>query len=64
MGICRYILFFILASTNIGKGNLDIKVPEVKTDKDLEILNKNFNQMIIRLKDQQEKLTTLVPIRT
>jgi two-component system nitrogen regulation sensor histidine kinase NtrY len=46
----------ILASTSIGKGNLNIKVPEVKTDKDLEILNKNFNQMIERLKDQQDKL--------
>jgi two-component system nitrogen regulation sensor histidine kinase NtrY len=46
----------ILASTSIGEGNLDIKVPEVKTDKDLEILNKNFNQMIDRLKDQQDKL--------
>jgi two-component system nitrogen regulation sensor histidine kinase NtrY len=46
----------ILASTSIGKGNLDIKVPEVKTDKDLEILNRNFNEMIRRLKDQQEKL--------
>ena len=46
----------ILASTSIGEGNLDVKVPEVKTDKDLEILNKNFNQMINRLKNQQEKL--------
>ena len=46
----------ILASTSIGQGNLEIKVPEVKTDKDLEILNKNFNQMIERLKDQQDKL--------
>jgi two-component system nitrogen regulation sensor histidine kinase NtrY len=46
----------ILASTAIGQGNLEIKVPEVKTDKDLEVLNKNFNQMIERLKDQQEKL--------
>jgi two-component system nitrogen regulation sensor histidine kinase NtrY len=52
----RSINNLILASTSIGKGNLDIKVPEVKTDKDLEILNKNFNQMIDRLKDQQEKL--------
>jgi two-component system nitrogen regulation sensor histidine kinase NtrY len=52
----RSINNLILASTSIGEGNLDIKVPEVKTDKDLEILNKNFNQMIIRLKDQQEKL--------
>jgi two-component system nitrogen regulation sensor histidine kinase NtrY len=52
----RSINNLILASTSIGEGNLDIKVPEVKTDKDLEILNKNFNQMIDRLKDQQEKL--------
>ena len=52
----RSINNLILASTSIGEGNLDIKVPEVKTDKDLEILNKNFNQMIDRLRDQQEKL--------
>jgi len=52
----RSINNLILASTSIGEGNLDIKVPEVKTDKDLEILNKNFNKMIERLKDQQEKL--------
>ena len=52
----RSINNLILASTSIGEGNLDIKVPEIKTDKDLEILNKNFNQMIDRLKDQQEKL--------
>jgi two-component system nitrogen regulation sensor histidine kinase NtrY len=52
----RSINNLILASTSIGEGNLDIKVPEVKTDKDLEVLNKNFNKMIERLKDQQEKL--------
>jgi two-component system, NtrC family, nitrogen regulation sensor histidine kinase NtrY len=52
----RSINNLILASTSIGEGNLDIKVPEVKTDKDLEILNKNFNQMIYRLKSQQEKI--------
>mgnify|MGYP001252911098 CR=1 FL=1 len=52
----RSINNLILASTSIGEGNLNTKVPEVKTDKDLEILNKNFNQMIDRLKDQQEKL--------
>jgi len=52
----RSINNLILASTSIGEGNLDIKVPEVKTDKDLEILNKNFNEMIDRLKDQQDKL--------
>ena len=52
----RSINNLILVSTAIGQGNLEIKVPEVKTDKDLEVLNKNFNQMIERLKDQQEKL--------
>ena len=46
----------ISASTNIGKGNLNSKVPEIKTDKELEVLNRNFNQMIDRLKYQQNKL--------
>tara|TARA_B100001057_G_scaffold499142_1_gene608705 strand:- start:535 stop:2316 length:1782 start_codon:yes stop_codon:yes gene_type:complete len=52
----RSINNLIFASTAIGDGNLNAKVPEVKTDKDLEILNKNFNSMIDRLKTQQEKL--------
>jgi len=52
----RSINNLIYASTSIGEGNFDAKVPEVKTDKDLEILNKNFNLMIDRLKTQQEKL--------
>ncbi len=52
----RSINNLIFASTAIGDGNLNTKVPEVKTDKDLEILNKNFNLMIERLRTQQEKL--------
>ena len=52
----RSINNLIIASANIGKGNLDVKVPEIKTDKDMEILNKNFNLMINQLKSQQEKL--------
>ena len=52
----RSINNLILASTAIGQGNLNTKVPEIKTDKDMEILNKNFNSMISRLKNQQEKL--------
>jgi len=52
----RSINNLILASTSIGEGNLNIKVPEVKTDKDLEKLNRNFNKMIKKLRDQQEKL--------
>ncbi len=52
----RSINNLIYASAAIGNGNLNTKVPEVKTDKDLEILNKNFNLMIDRLKTQREKL--------
>ena len=52
----RSINNLISASTAIGEGNLETKVPEIKTDKDLEILNKNFNLMISKLKNQQEKL--------
>ncbi len=52
----RSINNLILASNAIGDGNLNTKVPEIKTDKDLEVLNKNFNSMISRLKNQQEKL--------
>ena len=52
----RSINNLILASSSIGDGNFEAKVPLVKTDKDLETLNKNFNLMIDRLKNQQEKL--------
>ena len=52
----RSINNLIYASSAIGKGDLYSKVPELKTDKDLETLNKNFNSMIKRLKEQQEKL--------
>ena len=52
----RSINNLIIASSAIGNGDLNTKVPEIKTDKDLEVLNKNFNSMIIRLKDQQDKL--------
>ena len=52
----RSINNLIIASSSIGKGNLNIKVPEIKADKDMEILNQNFNLMINQLKTQQEKL--------
>ena len=52
----RSINNLIFASISIGAGNFNSKVPEIKTDKDLELLNKNFNLMIDRLKFQQEKL--------
>tara|TARA_B100001057_G_scaffold468345_1_gene527432 strand:- start:1216 stop:3021 length:1806 start_codon:yes stop_codon:yes gene_type:complete len=52
----RSINNLIYASNAIGDGDLSAKVPELKTDKDLETLNKNFNSMINKLKNQQEKL--------
>ena len=52
----RSINNLILASNAIGQGDLNIKVPEIKTDKDIEVLNQNFNSMITRLKNQQQKL--------
>ena len=48
----------ITASENIGRGNLNTKVPDIKADIEMERLNKNFNSMIDRLKNQQEKLLT------
>ena len=44
------------ASDSISKGALDVKVPELETDEELKLLNQNFNQMIERLKEQQDKL--------
>ncbi len=46
----------ISASKKIGDGNLNTKVPEIIADKEIELLNRNFNSMINQLKDQQEKL--------
>ena len=48
----------ITASASIGEGKLDTKVPEVEADKEMELLNKNFNLMIDKLKYQQDKLLT------
>ena len=52
----RSINNLILASTAIGRGDLNTKVPEIKTDKDMEKKKKNFNLMTDKLKNQQEKL--------
>jgi len=46
----------ITASEQIGKGDLNTKVPDIKTDVEMEKLIDNFNSMITKLKDQQEKL--------
>jgi two-component system nitrogen regulation sensor histidine kinase NtrY len=52
----RSINNLIIASSSIGRGNLNTKVPEIKADKDMEVLNKNFNLMTDQLRTQQEKL--------
>ena len=46
----------ITASEQIGRGDLSTKVPDIKTDIEMERLIANFNSMITKLKDQQEKL--------
>jgi two-component system nitrogen regulation sensor histidine kinase NtrY len=50
------IINLISASDSISKGALDVKVPEVETDEEFKQLNQNFNLMIERLKEQQDKL--------
>jgi len=52
------IINLITASDNISKGILDSKVPETSVDEEFVMLNKNFNNMIERLKKQQDKLLT------
>tara|TARA_B100000401_G_scaffold427835_1_gene359827 strand:- start:2872 stop:4635 length:1764 start_codon:yes stop_codon:yes gene_type:complete len=46
----------ITASEQIGRGDLNTKVPDIKTDIEMEKLISNFNSMITKLQDQQEKL--------
>ena len=46
----------ITASDLIGKGDLNTQVPDIKTDIEMEKLISNFNSMIVKLKDQQQKL--------
>ena len=54
--LTKPIINLIGASENISKGALNTKVPEIETDQEFKMLNKNFNNMIDRLKRQQEKL--------
>jgi len=54
--LTKPIINLIEASENISKGVLDSKVPDVETDEEFSKLNKNFNNMIERLKKQQDKL--------
>ena len=54
--LTKPIINLIAASDSISKGALDVKVPELETDEEFKDLNKNFNSMIQRLKEQQDKL--------
>jgi len=56
--LTKPIINLIAASDNISKGVLDSRVPESETDEEFKMLNKNFNNMIQRLKKQQDKLLT------
>ena len=54
--LTKPIVNLISASQNISLGMLNTKVPEIEADQELQLLNKNFNNMIDRLKKQQDKL--------
>ena len=54
--LTKPIINLIGASDSISKGALDVKVPELETDEEFKQLNRNFNSMIERLKEQQNKL--------
>ena len=54
--LTKPIINLIGASDSISKGALDVKVPEHETDDEFKQLNRNFNSMIERLKEQQDKL--------
>ncbi len=55
--LTKPIINLIGASDSISRGNLDVKVPEaLETDEEFKQLNQNFNLMIERLKEQQDKL--------
>jgi len=56
--LTKPIVNLISASDSISKGALDVKVPEIEADEEFKQLNQNFNQMIERLKEQQDKLLT------
>ena len=56
--LTKPIVNLIGASDSISKGALDVKVPDLDTDDEFKELNQNFNSMIERLKEQQDKLLT------
>ena len=54
--LTKPIINLISASKNISAGKLDSRVPDIDTDEEIKSLNQNFNNMIERLKKQQDKL--------
>ena len=54
--LTKPIINLISASKSISSGQLDSKVPDIESDEEIKILNQNFNNMIDRLKIQQDKL--------
>ena len=54
--LTKPIVNLIRASEDISKGELKSKVPIIDTDDEFILLNRNFNNMIDRLKKQQDKL--------
>ena len=56
--LTKPIINLINASDSISRGALDVKVPDLDTDEEFKQLNYNFNSMIERLKEQQNKLLT------
>ena len=54
--LTKPIINLISASKSISSGKLDSKVPIIESDEEIKILNENFNNMIERLKKQQDKL--------
>ncbi len=54
--LTKPIINLIGASDSISKGALDVKVPDQEVDDEFRQLNQNFNLMIEKLKEQQDKL--------
>ena len=47
---------FVMTAVELSGWALEYASDELKADKEMELLNKNFNSMIDKLKNQQEKL--------
>ncbi len=54
--LSKPIINLIEASKDISMGKLDTKVATIDSDEEFKMLNTNFNNMIDRLKKQQDKL--------